>query len=331
MENNNNFMNYPIVIKFSGTVMDFDEHLCNCEWDIPSYLNERVINLLSRFFQISGIKEGDNKFYFNDESIEKYNSYFLSQINLSNNPNIQIGYIEKDDNNAINFLANENNNILKNNAIYIKFIKLNNYPVYNFNSELKGILKLCILKEFADKINLPDIGIWKLGGLPEIVYFILKILKYGYNYQYDYDNPSPNIKELLQKEKGCNIINFSNFVDEQFKISILQNIMKTIYVNNINDMNDSYCRLGKYDLYISFFENDIIKALKQSVFEFSIVSLVILDSENFDEFENEKAKCPDRCDKILYHGTQIHPVSSFLNELLKKQKILIINVEKEFI
>ena len=127
MENNNNFMNYPIVIKFSGTVMDFDEHLCNCEWDIPSYLNERVINLLSRFFQISGIKEGDNKFYFNDESIEKYKSYFLSQINLSNNPHIQIGYIEKDDNNAINILANENNNILKNNAIYIKFIKLNNY------------------------------------------------------------------------------------------------------------------------------------------------------------------------------------------------------------
>ena len=62
--------------------------------------------------------------------------------------------------------------------------------------------------------------------------------------------------------------------------------MKTIYVNNINDMNDSYCRLGKYDLYISFFENYIIKALKQSIFEFSIVSLVILDRENFDQFEN---------------------------------------------
>ena len=117
-----------------------------------------MIDLLSRFFKISGIKEGDNKFYFNDENIEKYKSYFLSQINLSNNSNIQIGYIEKDDNNAINILANEKNNFIKNNAIYIKFIKLNNYSVYNFNKELKGILKFCILKDFANKINFPDIG-----------------------------------------------------------------------------------------------------------------------------------------------------------------------------
>jgi hypothetical protein len=323
MENKNNFMKYPIAIKFSGTVMDFDEHLCNCEWDVPANLNERVTDLLSRFFKISGIKEGDNKFYFNDESIEKYKSYYLFNLNLSNNANIQIAYIDKDShnigNNTLNIFANGNdNNILKNNAIYIKFIKLNNNQAYNSNKELKGILKLCILKEFADKINLPDIGIWKLGGLPEIVYFILKILKYGYNYQYDYDNPSPNIKELLQKEKGCNIINFSNFVDEEFKISTLQNIMKTIYVNNINDMNDSYCRLGKYELYMSSFEKDIIRALKHSVFEFSIVSLVILDSENFDKFEEERAKCPNRCTQLLYHGTQIHPASSLLNELLKK-------------
>ena len=190
-----------------------------------------MIDLLSRFFKISGIKEGDNKFYFNDENIEKYKSYFLSQINLSNNSNIQIGYIEKDDNNAINILANEKNNFIKNNAIYIKFIKLNNYSVYNFNKELKGILKFCILKDFANKINFPDIGNWKQSGLPEIVYFILKILKHGYNYRYDYDNPSQNIKEILQKEKGCNIIKFSNFVDEKFKIPVLQNIMKIIPVN----------------------------------------------------------------------------------------------------
>ena len=101
--------------------------------------------------------------------------------------------------------------------------------------------------------------------------------------------------------------------------------------NNGNDMNDSYCRLGKYELYMPSFEKDIIRALKHSVFEFSIVSLVILDSENFDKFEDERAKCPNRCTQLLYHGTQIHPASSLLNELLKKQKILIINVEKEFI
>ena len=324
MQDNNNSMLYPIVIKFSGTVMDFDGQKCNCEWDIPSNLNESVADLLSRFFKISGIKEGDNKFYFNDDNIENYKLYSLFQISLNNNSNIQIALIDKEsynlmNNNTINNFTNDNN-ILSNNKIYVKFIKLNTQSAYNFNKELKGILKLCIINEFADKINLPDYGIWKMGGLPEIVYFIFKILKYGYNYKYENDNPSENIKEILKKEKGCNIIKFSNFVDEEIKIGMLQNIMSIIPISDLQNINDSNFRLGKYDKYMELFEKEIISSLKNSVFEFSIVSLVILDRENYDKFENERAKCPNRYDKILYHGTQIHPASSILSQLFKKSE-----------
>ena len=328
MQDNNNSMLYPIVIKFSGTVMDFDGQKCNCEWDIPSNLNESVADLLSRFFKISGIKEGDNKFYFNDDNIENYKLHSLFQISLNNNSNIQIALIDKEsfnngnnlmNNNTINNFTNDNN-ILSNNKIYVKFIKLNTQSAYNFNKELKGILKLCIINEFADKINLPDFGIWKMGGLPEIVYFIFKILKYGYNYKYENDNPSENIKEILKKEKGCNIIKFSNFVDEEIKIGMLQNIMSIIPISDLQNINDSNFRLGKYDKYMELFETEINSSLKNSVFEFSIVSLVILDRENYDKFENERAKCPNRYDKILYHGTQIHPASSILSQLFKKSE-----------
>ena len=304
--------------------MAFDGQKCNCEWDIPSNLNESVADLLSRFFKISGIKEGDNKFYFNDDNIENYKLYSLFQISLNNNSNIQIALIDKEsynlmNNNTINNFTNDNN-ILSNNKIYVKFIKLNTQSAYNFNKELKGILKLCIINEFADKINLPDFGIWKMGGLPEMVYFIFKILKYGYNYKYENDNPSENIKEILKKEKGCNIIKFSNFVDEEIKIGMLQNIMSIIPISDLQNINDSNFRLGKYDKYMELFEKEIISSLKNSVFEFSIVSLVILDRENYDKFENERAKCPNRCEKILYHGTQIHPASSILSQLFKKSE-----------
>ena len=330
MQDNNNSMLYPIVIKFSGTVMDFDGQKCNCEWDIPSNLNESVADLLSRFFKISGIKEGDNKFYFNDDNIENYKLHSLFQISLNNNSNIQIALIDKEsfnngnnlmNNNTINNYTNDNN-ILSNNKIYVKFIKLNTQSAYNFNKELKGILKLCIINEFADKINLPDFGIWKMGGLPEIVYFIFKILKYGYNYKYENDNPSENIKEILKKEKGCNIIKFSNFVDEEIKIGMLQNIMSIIPISDLQNINDSNFRLGKYDKYMELFEKEIISSLKNSVFEFSIVSLVILDRENYDKFENERAKCPNRCEKILYHGTQIHPISLILTGEFKKSEYI---------
>ena len=60
--------------------------------------------------------------------------------------------------------------------------------------------------------------------------------------------------------------------------------------------------------------------MKQSVFEFSAVSLVILDREDFDKFEIEREKCPNRQDKILYHGTQIHPLSCILTGIFKRSE-----------
>ena len=80
------------------------------------------------------------------------------------------------------FSLNNNNfgningeNLPFNYKIFIKFIKFSTYSAYNGNKELKGILKLCLLNEIASKIELPNLTMWKMRGLPEIAYFILKI------------------------------------------------------------------------------------------------------------------------------------------------------------
>ena len=42
------------------------------------------------------------------------------------------------------------------------------------------------------------------------------------------------------------------------------------------------------------------------------------DQEDFDIFEGERAKCPNRVDKILFHGTSIEPISCILTGYFRK-------------
>jgi len=57
---------------------------------------------------------------------------------------------------------------------------------------------------------------------------------------------------------------------------------------------------------------------KNSIFEFTIISLVIIEREDFQAFENERRKCPNRVDRILYHGTSIEPISCILTGYFRK-------------
>ena len=75
MQSNISSLNNTITIKFVGTVSDFDGQKCNCDWDVPSNLNESVSDLISGFFQISGLNAGNYRFYFNGENLKKYEKH----------------------------------------------------------------------------------------------------------------------------------------------------------------------------------------------------------------------------------------------------------------
>ena len=68
-------------------------------------------------------------------------------------------------------------------------------------------------------------------------------------------------------------------------------------------------RLSKYNEYMALFEKDFEERKKNSFFEFSIVSLVVMEKDNFQIFKKERKKCPNRIDKILCHRTSIEPIS----------------------
>jgi len=309
MNFNLNNTNDTIIIKFSGIVKDFDGYEAECEWDIPSNPNEKIENLLSKFFKISGLDKDNYRLHYNNEYLEKYKLLTLSQKNLTNNSKIDISYIVLES--LVDFKM----------PINIKFIKSSKYSSFNAVKDLKGILKLCLLNEIAPKIDNSYLEqIYKMNQIPPNIYYILQVLKnYGSNID-SQDKAGEAIVKMLEKKDGCKIINFSNFVEQQINQQWLQQIINFVPQNYLTEINDSKLRLGKYDKYMSYFEQEIYRSLKHSVFEFSIVSLVVLDREDYDFFENERRKCPNRLDRILYHGTQIHPASNILTGMFRRSE-----------
>ena len=196
--------------------------------------------------------------------------------------------------------------------INIKFIKqpgINSFILYS-NPELNGILKLSLLKEISSKLNNVQIS-----KLPDIVAYIMKILKNGYSNTPDMKK---NIKDILEKMKGSNIMCFSRYVNEIININELNTITALLRNDELNEINDIKNRLSKYNEHAKQFEREFEIAKRNSIFEFSIISLVIIEREDYIRFENGKNNCPNRVDRILFHGTSIEPIASILTGYFRK-------------
>ena len=76
----------------------------------------------------------------------------------------------------------------------------------------------------------------------------------------------------------------------------------------------------KYESLNIFFEKEFIKAIKESIFDYSIISLAILDSKNFNKYEEAKKECPNCMKKLLFHGSQIGPISEIMSSEFKYTK-----------
>ena len=199
--------------------------------------------------------------------------------------------------------------------INIKFIKNNiksNKIKGKRNSEIIGLLKLSLLKEISVKLDYNQ-----LKNLSNFITYILELLKNGYIASPDMKE---NINSILKKIGGSNIINFSRYVDEIINAKELENIISLLGKEDFDEINDIKNRLSVYNDYIKIFDKEFEKAKKESIFEFSIISLAIMEREDLEIFEKERNKCPNRVDKILFHGTSIEPISCILTGYFRKSQ-----------
>ena len=227
---------------------------------------------------------------FEEEDID-YDNIVIDKKNIKRE-----GYVED---NSFNMVIN------------IEFFKVgdNNFDDNN-NKELKGLLKLCLLKKISQtdefKIEYKNKNI---NNLPKKIIDIITILQKG---KIDYNNVQEGILRILEKIKGGNIINFSRYVDELISQEEINNCLISKLNNSKDEINYIHNCLGKYIEYVEMFEKEFERAKKNSVFEFSIISVGIIERKDLNKFEESRKNCDNRIDRVLFHGTSHDSISKIL-------------------
>jgi hypothetical protein len=307
-----NHLKIKIFFRFSGQSVDSRPIV------LKAFLDEKVEEVINKFREKSGnYNRRTLKFIFNAKNLNP--NLTCAEAGLTNKANVFVvntAGVKGGGENPFSrsFWINEKTLYEYGKVINIKFIKIskNIYDKINNNNEIIGLLKLCFLKEMSQKISID-----KIKKYSEIIYYIIKILSNGY-IKYDPDNLKKNIKNILEKTKGNNIIAFSNYVDEIIDSNQLNILLNLLNKEDLIEMNNLKNLLSNYNNCIKFFNKEFAKAQKESIFEFSIISLVIIEREDFEKFEKERENCPNRVERILFHGTNIEPASSILTGLYRK-------------
>ena len=269
---------------------------------IEAKKSEFIENVFERFAFLIQENISDLKFYYNSSEFRAF-GITLVKLGIPNFFTFDVVYG--------NYITGAGGGYRYDKEINIKFIKISkNILNASSDSELTGPLKLCLLKEISSKLS--DEQIEKL---PELIHYIMEILKKGYIEENDIKE---NIITVLEKVKGSNIINFSNFVNESINMNQVNEMMKLLNSNDFKEIYDIRFLLSKYNEHVKLFNKEFEKAKRESIFEFSIISLVIMERVDFEIFENERKKCSNRIDKILFHGTGIEPISSILMGYFKR-------------
>ena len=250
-----------------------------------SKLIERIIKKLKGFISLS--------LEFNGKVLEK--SSTISESGLKNNSTVNTKDEECYDDEG-----------LEKKIIEIQFIKQpKNTNPPNSNYELTSLLKLCLLKEIAGKIQDE-----KLENLPDLVKLIMEILKKGYMSLTE--NPQKDIERILERVKGSNIINFSKFVDNNVDTPQLNKLINLLKKSDKIEIIDIKNRLSRYAEDIKLFDKEFAVVMKESIIEFSVISMAVIEREDFEKFEKGKKSCKNRVDRLLFHGTGKAPVAGIL-------------------
>ena len=176
--------------------------------------------------------------------------------------------------------------------------------------ELSGILHLCNLKNIARYIDLEKIK-------DDTIREIMKDLKDGIDLS---DDPQEDIKELLTKKDGNNILTFINYLNKKIKNQDVEDLINLIDNNKRKDIKAFWSILSKYQDFNELFEKDFSKMIENSYIDYSLVSVQIYQQKRRKEFIQKLKKCPSCVVRYLLHGTQIDPISKILTGEFKYTK-----------
>ena len=184
---------------------------------------------------------------------------------------------------------------------------------------LKGILKLLFLR-YLSKITKNEI-IQKINNQK-----IIKVLR-NLNRDLELINKKSCIENenylekdvqiILKEKEGNNIIEYAKYVDSIINSDEIEALINIHELEQKEKINKFLNKIIKYENYNTFFEEEFAKAQSESIFDYSIINIVLLDNKKFINYEKAKNSCPNCTTKLLFHGTQIDPASKIISSEFK--------------
>ena len=185
------------------------------------------------------------------------------------------------------------------------------YLLFNINNQIN------IIEKFPEKIQKEIEKIYKM-------IIEQKFLKIGTTIYKNINqfiinlNDEKNIFEIISLAKNINNSEDINIIEisKNIKMNDLQKVFND-YIN-INEEPSIYKKLiEKYEIFNELLDKEIEYALKNSVFEYEIIHITLVDKET-NEYIREKDKCKNRVTKILFHGTTFETAIRILSSHFKQ-------------
>ena len=258
---------------------------------------EFIITLIKKIKQIYPNRE-QNEFIFlwNGQKLN-YNSETIDSLGLRNGDRIMAMEIEP--------LFEKNLDL---DATII--IDEENHHQKAINFDLCGILKFCIIKDMSLLID-KNFDLYK-QRLTKKIKYVLEAISGG---NIDLNQTENSIISILKKFEGINILNFSRFINEYINKNEMLDIYKIFKKEEKLEIRKKNDCLHSYSEYMKKFEEEFDRARKDSIFEYRLTSMTIVDRKDLNSFEINKDKCSNRINKILFHGTGINPSSKILTDM----------------
>jgi hypothetical protein len=125
----------------------------------------------------------------------------------------------------------------------------------------------------------------------------MDILKNGHsNIKFSYENNNIKLDNIID-----NLYNFSNYINNKIDCNCIKEILELLKNEEKKEIYDASYRLAKYNEYIEQFNKKLEKAKKHSIFDFSIISFIVIEREDYEAFQKEREECPNKGEKILFY------------------------------
>ena len=173
--------------------------------------------------------------------------------------------------------------------------------------DLSGLLKLCLLIRIAKNMDDYSIGSIESEKLIDIIFSLRNMIN-------DKKDIKEDIKNVLSQKTGNNIMAYSSYVNSIVREKEINDLINLFGGNKKEEINKFWSKLSKYNEFNKLFEKNFSKALEMSYFEYTLVSLSIMEKGNRKQYLETKKKCNNCQTQYLFHGTQIDPISKIVTD-----------------